>query len=344
MIPENEASVQRLLPISEATLSWREQLQQMLTDLDQLQQYLGLNHPPAALDTQAPFPVRVTRCFADLMEPGNWHDPLLRQVLPWGSERDLTPGFSNDPLAEALATPSPGLIHKYAHRVLVLPTSVCAIHCRYCFRRHFPYAEHRLSSDDKAALIDYLRAHPDINEVILSGGDPLMLKDEQLADWVQALAALPQITRIRVHSRLPIVLPDRLTDTLLKTLTQSRLKVVLVLHANHPREVSDRLKTQLQRWQYSSVTLLNQSVLLAGVNDDAQTLAELSEALFSTGVLPYYLHVLDRVQGTAHFEVDERQAQHIHQELQRLCPGFLVPKLVREEPGKTGKTWLIAAE
>lgn len=342
MIPENEASVQSLLPISKPILSWTEQLQHMLTSVAQLQHYLALNQPPAALDTalDIQFPVRVTRFFADLMQPGNWHDPLLRQVLPWASELELTPGYTADPLAEKNASPTPGLIHKYARRVLVLPTSACAIHCRYCFRRHFPYQDHRLNRTDKKALLGYLQKQPNINEVILSGGDPLMLQDNQLAQWVQELAAIPQISRVRIHSRLPIVLPDRLTDALLQALTHSRLKVVMVLHANHPQEISARLHDQLKPWRHSPVTLLNQSVLLAGVNNEATLLAALSEALFSAGILPYYLHVLDRVQGAAHFQVDDATAQQIHLDLQRQCPGFLVPKLVREEANALGKTWL----
>lgn len=342
MIPENSSAVQRLLPISEAPVAWSQQLQQMLTSVAQLQQYLALGDPPAELDHVSAFPVRVTRFFADLMQPGDWHDPLLRQVLPWGIERDKTPGFSHDPLAELAATPVPGLIHKYSSRALVLPTSACAIHCRYCFRRHFPYAEHRLSLPDKTALLAYLGRQPEMNEIILSGGDPLMLQDHQLGGWFEDLAALPQITRVRIHSRLPIVLPDRLTDALLKALTQSRLRIILVLHANHPREVSAQLKARLQPWRAAGVTLLNQSVLLAGVNDAAPTLAELSEALFAAGVLPYYLHLLDQVQGTAHFQVSESRAQAIHRHLQHLCPGFLVPRLVREEPGEASKTWLHA--
>lgn len=336
--------MQRLLPISEPTQSWTEQLQQMLTSLEQLQHYLGLSHPPEPLDTamNLQFPVRVTRFFADLMQPGDWQDPLLRQVLPWASERAITAGYHTDPLAENAATPTAGLIHKYARRVLVLPTSACAIHCRYCFRRHFPYQEHRLQASDKTALLNYLTADPTINEVIFSGGDPLMLQDSQLAQWVQELAAIPQLSRIRIHSRLPVVLPDRLTTPLFEALTQSRLNVVLVLHANHPQEISAALRLRLHPWRQSSVTLLNQSVLLAGVNDSAKVLTALSEALFSAGVLPYYLHVLDRVQGTAHFEVDDATAQRIHLELQRQCPGFLVPKLVREEPNVPSKTWLNA--
>lgn len=341
MIPENPSSVQRLLPISEVASSWNEQLQQMLTTLAELQDYLMLKDPPAALDDaiKLDFPVRTTRFFADLMQPGDWHDPLLRQVLPWGVERERTPGFGLDPLAELKATPTPGLIHKYGNRALVLPTSACAIHCRYCFRRHFPYAEHRLSINDKKALLSYLDQKQQINEVILSGGDPLMLSDHQLTLWLQDLANLTHIKRLRIHSRLPIVLPDRLTDSLLNTLTHSRLQIILVLHANHPREISMPLQQRLKSWQSAGITLLNQSVLLGGVNDDPEVLAALSESLFEAGILPYYLHLLDPVQGAAHFDVPEPKAQHIHRELQRLCPGFLVPRLVREEPGEVSKTW-----
>ena len=245
--------------------AWQQQLAQMITDLPALLDYLQLHHPPDELADMArnPFPVRVTRHFADLMQPGDWHDPLLQQVLPWAREAETTEGFVTDPLAEEAATALPGLIHKYRSRVLLVPTSACAIHCRYCFRRHFPYESHRLTPEHRRQILDYLRQHEDINEVIFSGGDPLMLKDNQLADWLAALEAIPHLRRVRLHSRLPVVLPERLTPQLLTLLEGTRLQALLVLHANHPQELSGQLDQHLTAWRRSRITLLNQTVLLS---------------------------------------------------------------------------------
>lgn len=333
----------QVIPTAEAeNPRWQDQIADMITDLPTLLAYCRLTDPPATLADMAanPFPVRVTRFFADLMAPGDWHDPLLLQVLPWQSEQQDTPGYSTDPLAEADATALPGLIHKYRSRVLIVPTSACAIHCRYCFRRHFPYTEHRLRPQQRQDIIDYLHDHAEINEVIFSGGDPLMLQDRTLHDWLQQLAAVPSLTRVRLHSRLPVVLPDRLTEPLLNILTGTRLQPVLVLHANHPRELSERLAQRLRPWTRAGVTLFNQTVLLGGINATAAAQSALSERLFALGVLPYYLHQTDAVAGTAHFTVTDAEAQALHRELQAALPGFLVPRLVREVPGDAGKRWL----
>ncbi|MEX0584673.1 MAG: EF-P beta-lysylation protein EpmB, partial [Natronospirillum sp.] len=303
---------------------------------------LRLTNPPQSLADMVtnPFPVRVTRHFAGLMEPENWHDPLLQQVLPWGSEHQDTGGYTTDPLGEEAATVLPGLIHKYPSRVLIVPTSACAIHCRYCFRRHFPYAEHRLTRQHQDDIVQYLRDHPDVNEVIFSGGDPLMLTDAHLGRWLSALETVDTLTRVRLHTRLPIVLPDRVTSTLVQRLTQSRLQAVMVLHSNHPNELSPELAKALQPLRTSEVLLLNQAVLLRGVNDSVAVQSALAERLFALGVLPYYVHQTDKVAGTAHFAVSDETALHLHQRVKASLPGFLVPKLVREIAGQSSKTWL----
>ncbi|MCH8550693.1 MAG: EF-P beta-lysylation protein EpmB [Natronospirillum sp.] len=322
--------------------AWQAQLTDMITTLPELLAHLQLSNPPAELADMAQngFPVRVTRHFASLMQPGDWADPLLHQVLPWAREAEPTAGYVTDPLAEEVATVMPGLIHKYRSRVLIVPTSACAIHCRYCFRRHFPYSEHRLSATERQHILEYLRSDSSINEVIFSGGDPLMLPDKVLAGWLDALADIPHLRRVRLHSRLPVVLPDRLTRTLLDTLTGSRLQPILVLHANHARELDTRLAKRMEPWRMSPVTLLNQAVLLRGVNADSAVLAALSERLFAIGVLPYYLHQTDAVAGTAHFTVGDGEAKALYREIQGLLPGFLVPRLVREVPGDVSKRGL----
>lgn len=321
---------------------WQAQLTTMITTLPELLTYLQLTNPPAELADMAEngFPVRVTRHFADLMQPGDWADPLLQQVLPWGQEAESAPGYVADPLAEEAATVMPGLIHKYRSRVLIVPTSACAIHCRYCFRRHFPYSEHRLSETERQRILDYLNSDSSINEVIFSGGDPLMLPDRVLAGWIDALADIPHLRRVRLHSRLPVVIPERLTSALLDTLTGSRLQPILVLHANHARELDNRLAQRLDPWRRSPVTLLNQTVLLRGVNAESAALAALSERLFAICVLPYYLHQTDAVAGTAHFTVTDGEAKVLYREIQGLLPGFLVPRLVREVPGDVSKRGL----
>lgn len=344
MITGKARNVQTI-PVAEfsatQTAPWQAELRHMITRLDDLREAVGLtSEPPAPLRELNPdFPVRTTRLFAGLMEPGNWHDPLLRQVLPWAEEDTDTPGYTADPLGEEDATAVPGLIHKYRSRVLLVPTSSCAIHCRYCFRRHFPYEEHKLGKQDRERIVAYLHDHPDVNEVIMSGGDPLMLNDKALSHWLDELETVPSIKRVRFHTRLPIVLPQRLTNGLRERLMQSRLQVILVVHANHPREISDSLSEHLHTWR-GAVTLLNQTVMLQGVNDDADTLCELSEKLFNTGILPYYLHHTDPIAGTAHFTVPLEQTRSLHEQMKAQLPGFLVPRLVEEIAGEPNKTWL----
>ncbi|RUO63494.1 EF-P beta-lysylation protein EpmB [Pseudidiomarina insulisalsae] len=283
------------------------------------------------------FPLMVTRHFVNLMQPGDPDDPLLRQVMPHADEFIDAPGFVTDPLAEQ-TNQQPALLHKYRSRVLVILRGGCAINCRYCFRRHFPYADHHFGRQQRSQLLDYLRSDSSINEVILSGGDPLLATDAQLASLLTDLEQLPQLKRVRIHSRLPVVLPERLTDALARRLHESPLQALLVLHANHPHEVDHKLQKALKRWAGYDITLLNQSVLLKGINDNAEVLAQLNEVLFEARVLPYYLHQLDKVKGASHFAVTDAEALQIAEQLRVLLPGFLVPRLVREVAGEPSKT------
>lgn len=318
---------------------WQQELAQSFTDPQQLARFLNLPQQWVAQHEAARrlFPLRVTRHFASLMEPGNTGDPLLLQVLPHANEFIEREGFITDPLAEQ-NTGKNGVLHKYKSRVLVILRGGCAINCRYCFRRHFPYADHHFGQAELAQLLTLIEQDPNINEVILSGGDPLMATDQHVAQLLTKLEQVPQLKRIRIHSRLPVVLPSRLTESLAQRLASSRLQAILVLHINHPNEISPQLTQALLFWAQAGITLLNQSVLLAGVNDDAKVLTELSEMLFSARVLPYYLHQLDRVAGASHFAVSDAVARALLQQLQANLPGFLVPRLVREVAGEPSKT------
>ena len=266
------------------------------------------------------------------MQPGDWFDPLLLQVLPLARESEQMPGYSEDPLRERDTNPVPGLIHKYHGRVLLIASPACAVHCRYCFRRHFPYDENTPSRTDWDQALDYIRQRSDIKEVILSGGDPLALNDKRLDTLIQAIAAIDHVTTLRFHSRLPVVLPARITPRFVNMLQALDKDVVFVIHSNHPAELGSALHEAMSRLRAAGVTLLNQTVLLRGVNDDAHALAKLSRGLFNSGVLPYYLHQLDRVEGAAHFEVSDDQARRLHRALLEQLPGYLVPRLVREDP------------
>ena len=284
------------------------------------------------------FPLRVPRSFTAAMTAGDPADPLLRQVLPVADEDQVVAGFSADPVGEWRRQPVPGLLVKYPGRALLVATAACAIHCRYCFRRHFPYADHNPSREDWRPALDVIRADASIIEVILSGGDPLSLSDAKLSHLIALLEAVPHLRRLRLHTRMPVVVPDRVTPALLALLTRTRLQTVVVIHANHAREISAAAGRALGELHGNSLTLLNQSVLLQGVNDDASVLAELSERLFQVHVLPYYLHMLDPVAGAAHFLVNDDRARTIMAELRRRLPGYLVPRLVREQEGELSKT------
>ncbi len=286
------------------------------------------------------FPFRVTRSYAERMRKGDMADPLLRQVLPVTDELREQPGFLSDPVGDLAAVAAPGVLQKYHGRALLVTTGACAINCRYCFRREFPYGEEQMSRQREAGALYYLADDPSVAEVILSGGDPLVLSDERLGMLFKKVSEIGHVRRLRIHSRLPVVLPSRITEALLKLLAETRLRSVLVIHANHAREIDEAVSTALRAAAAAGVTLLNQSVLLKGVNDSVEALAELSEALFASGVLPYYLHILDKARGTVHFDLPVADAIRLHEGLRRVLPGYLVPKLVREESGKPYKVLL----
>ena len=300
---------------------------------------VALAAPPSGeLDrVHGQFPVRVPTSFADRITAGQLDDPLLLQVVPSLQELEVAAGYSTDPLAEAAASPAPGVLHKYEGRALLIVTSVCPIHCRYCFRRHFPYGASSLEGEDLEKALSYVAATSSLREVILSGGDPLSLADERLAALAERLAAIPHVVRLRVHTRWPIVSPERVSASLIEWLTSTRLRPVMVVHSNHAREIGDEVAVALRRLVDSGIPVLNQSVLLRGVNDSADRLRELSERLFECGVAPYYLNLLDPVAGAAHFEVSEAEARVLMRQVEAVLPGYLVPRLVRETPGARAK-------
>ncbi len=286
----------------------------------------------------AQFPLRVPRGFVARMRRGDRHDPLLRQVLPIVDEERIVPGFGLDAVGDAAARGATGVIHKYAGRALLVATGSCAVHCRYCFRRHFPYAEETAAAGRWSEALDYLRADDGIEEVLLSGGDPLSLSTARLAEFSDALARIAHVHTLRIHTRLPVVLPERVDAELLDWLRRLRQKAVVVVHANHAAEFDASVDAALRALRDAGVTVLNQSVLLRGVNDDAGVLVALSRRMFEAGVLPYYLHQLDRVAGTAHFEVPDERALALMEAMRTRLPGYLVPRLVRELPGEPAKT------
>jgi EF-P beta-lysylation protein EpmB len=314
-----------------------------VTSPEPLVSALGL--PPALIEpataAHASFPLRVPQSFLQRMRPGDPHDPLLRQVLPVQQElAPAEPGYGSDPLGEAAALRAPGLLHKYQGRALLITTGACAIHCRYCFRREFPYAEQLVEGPRFAAALEAIARDASIEEVILSGGDPLSLSNARLAALTQSLSAIAHVRRLRLHTRTPIALPARVDEGLLAWLRALARPMTVVLHANHPQEIDAEVAAACARLRATGVTLLNQSVLLQGVNDQADVLAELSQRLFDMGVLPYYLHVLDHVRGAQHFAVSERRARRIAGELAARLPGYLVPRLARERAGAAAKVVL----
>ena len=321
---------------------WQRELAGAIRDPEELCRALAL--PPArAAEARAAaggFPLLVPRSFVSRMRPGDPDDPLLLQVLPRARERLDAEGFVSDPLRERDAVAAPGLVKKYAGRALLLATGGCAVNCRYCFRREFPYAESGASPAGLEAAIDAVAADDTIHEAILSGGDPLLLDDDRLAAAMRRLEAVPHLRRLRIHTRLPIVLPSRVTAGLVQLLAASRLACAVVVHANHPRELDDSVAVAAAMLRGSGAILLNQAVLLAGVNDSVDALAGLSERLVAIGIVPYYLHLLDRVRGTAAFEVDEPRARQFHADLKARLPGYAVPRLAREVPGEPAKVWV----
>lgn len=323
-----------------ATDSWSQALAESIRDPDLLIDLLGLPDDLRSAARQAAglFPLMVPRSYLARMRRGDVHDPLLRQVLPLGLEAVETPGFVRDAVGDHAARRAPGLLQKYAGRALLVATGVCAVNCRFCFRRHYPYETEPRRLDDWEPAFALIEQDQSLHEVILSGGDPLMLTDVRLQQIFARLATIPHVRRVRVHTRLPIVLPERMTPSLLDIFLAGPATTIVVVHANHPAELADTCGETLQRLVRAGLTVLNQAVLLRGVNDDVNVLAELCEELVNLGVLPYYLHQLDRVAGTAHFEVPEEEGRALITELRRRLPGYAVPRYVREIEGAESKT------
>jgi EF-P beta-lysylation protein EpmB len=319
---------------------WQQQLSEAVSTSEELIRYLEL---PASLKIEinqaiGSFPLRAPYAYLERIKKGDINDPLLKQILPIGAELIEQPGFTADPLEEQQANPCPGIIHKYPGRVLLMPTSACAINCRYCFRRHFPYQDNTPSKQQWQQSLAYLRQDESIHEVILSGGDPLASSDKHLAWLCEQLSDIKHISELRIHSRLPIVIPDRITDEFLYWTKATRLNVAVVVHCNHPQEIDDKVLICLKKIQKNGLILLNQSVLLRDVNDKLKILSALSKRLIESGCIPYYLHLLDKVQGAQHFDIDESEAIELHRAMTKSMPGYMVPRLVREEAGKTSKT------
>ncbi len=321
---------------------WQHDLADAFRDPRELCRFLSLGDDvgTTAVASTGGFPFLVPRSFADRMQRGNPRDPLLLQVLPRVDEVGLQHGYSSDPLDESRYLTSPGLVQKYSGRALLLVTGGCAVNCRYCFRRSFPYAESGATRRGLETALDAIAEDRSLNEVILSGGDPLLADDATLATIIKRLDGIPHVARLRIHTRLPIVLPSRVDEGLLGVLAATRLSRVIVIHANHPAELDETVAGAIGRLLRLPAIILNQSVLLAGVNDSVASLQGLSERLVTIGVVPYYLHLLDRVHGAAHFDVPEAVAVGLHRQLMARLPGYAVPKLVREIPGETSKTWV----
>src|SRR5690348_1194699 len=321
---------------------WQAEMADAITSPEELLSTLGLDRRllAPAHAAAAGFRLRVPRSYVARMRPGDAADPLLRQVLPVESELQDVADYVADPLGEHAAARAPGLLQKYRGRALLITTSACAVHCRYCFRREFPYSEQTSDAPRWSAALAEIARDSGLEEVILSGGDPLSLSDARLKSLTDALARIPHVRRLRVHTRQPVVLPSRVDDGLIDWLRSLRLPMVFVLHVNHPNEIDVQLRSACERLRTSGVTLLNQSVLLRGVNDNVEVLAELSRRLFDTGVLPYYLHVLDRVRGAAHFAVPDQEARELAGALAARLSGYLVPRLVREVYGAPAKVTL----
>lgn len=327
-------------------LAWQKEMQIAFRSLESLLRFLELDPAaaPESLQADPGFPILVPRGFASLMRKGEWNDPLLAQVLPLARETVAAPGFGSDAVGDLPSQVVPGLLHKYASRALMMISHQCAVHCRYCFRREFPYGDLPRGKDDWDEAWEYLAHAEGVDEILFSGGDPLFLDNRRLERILDRACALPAIRTLRFHTRLPVVLPGRVEPGLLDLLRAAAAdrSVIIVIHANHARELGDECRVALTALRSAGAMLLNQSVLMRGVNDDADTLADLSRALIAAGVLPYYLHQLDRVTGTSHFEVEEARGRDLIAELRGKLPGYSVPRYVREVAGAPHKTPLSA--
>jgi len=329
------------------TDNWQSQLRDVIMSRRELLETLGLRDADVGDSGGAceDFPLKVPRSFVQRMQPGDPRDPLLLQVLSSRQEMDSIPGYLRDPVGESgAAIPRRGIIHKYRGRVLLIVSGGCAVHCRYCFRRHFPYNDNQNSRRQWGEALQYIRGDSSIEEVILSGGDPLVATDEQLRQLVAQIAAIAHVQRLRIHSRLPVVIPARLTEALLDAITHENLQTVMVIHCNHAREIDESVAAALSALRRRDITLLNQAVLLADVNDSVEAQLALCQRLFAAGTLPYYLHLLDKVQGAAHFDVAQSKALRLMAELAARLPGYLVPRLVQEIAGDPSKTSVLARE
>lgn len=333
----NPASVSRTGPTTKPS-DWRAALKRAYRHPEALLAALGLDAQAARYQPDHPsFRLLVPEAFVQRMQHGRIDDPLLQQVLPHADEAQIIDGYALDPVGDRASYQGGGVLHKYHGRALVITTGACAVHCRYCFRQHFPYATESSLHQGWLRALEAIAKDPSITEVILSGGDPLMLTETQLSAFTDGLAQLPHVRRLRLHTRVPVVLPQRVDDALLAWIEKLPWPLVMVVHANHPNEFDAELSHAMQRLHPHCAALLNQSVLLAGINDQAETLIDLAEKGFACGVLPYYLHQLDRVQGAQRFAVSDTKALAIMDELRRQLPGYLVPKLVREEAGQPYK-------
>lgn len=330
-----------MIPAAPARLQprgWQALWRDAIRDPRELLALLGLDALPGVSSGAAEaFPLRVPRGFVARMRHGDPHDPLLRQVLPLDEELRPVPGFSLDAVGDAAARAGHGVIHKYEGRALLVSTGSCAVHCRYCFRRHFPYAEQTAAAGQWSEALDAIRADASLHEVILSGGDPLSLSTSKLAALTDALAGIGHVRRLRLHTRLPIVLPERVDQELADWLARLPWPVAVVVHANHAHEFDPAVDAAMARMRAAGASLLNQAVLLRGVNDSLDAQADLHERSFAAGVLPYYLHQLDRVAGAAHFEVPDDRARALHAAMRARLPGYLLPRLVREVAGDASK-------
>ena len=308
--------------------------------MPELVKHLGLSEKLSqqGIEAHQSFKLLVPRPYLSRIEYGNPNDPLLLQILPSAAEMQNVIGYTKDPLEEADHNPQKAIVHKYKRRLLVITTGTCAVNCRYCFRRHFPYGDNQLAQAEWQSVIEYLENHPEVNEVILSGGDPLMMKDALLADKIRLLEALPQIKRLRIHSRLPVVIPARVCDDMLTWINKSRLDIIMVWHINHANEMDNELAQAAFKLKQAGVTLLNQGVLLKGINDTVDAQVNLSEAVFDAGILPYYMFTLDPVEGAAHFDISIEDAQRLMGKVAAELPGYLVPRLAKEIPGKPAKS------
>ena len=317
---------------------WKRLVSASFRDLADLLEFCKIDPLHASVRGSREFPLRVTKYFASLIEKGNPLDPLLLQVLPDAHELQLVDGYSKDAVGDYLSMPVPGLIHKYHGRVLLALTGACAIHCRYCFRRHFAYGESSADYSSNGPVMEYLSRNTEVREVILSGGDPLMLSDQKLAILITNLNQIPHIRILRIHSRLLSVLPERITEAFLGILQQYNGQVVFVTHINHPNEISGSNQAAFRLLSQQGYQLFNQSVLLRRINNSSQTLVELSNKLFESHIIPYYLHRLDKVQGAAHFDVSLNESCRIYKQLRSRLPGYLLPAMVEEISGQSSKT------